>query len=181
MKLLLAALAALVGFCSLPVSAQSANGASGATTYGPTSGSGGGPVGSTSVSPPESRATYSDSTRAIDKAAKDGAATKKTGGATVTFGPDDDSADGGPTRATPPPTSAPTSKTATQELKSGTSSTGGTGTSMDSAQARKTQPSLLRKNRNDGLASRHRAQRLSEVEVESERAAECARAAHTEM
>ncbi len=121
MKLIIAFIGFIV-LSALPAFAQNANGSSGATTYGPTSGGSGGAVGSTSVSPPNSRGTYSDSTRALNKAKKEGAPAKKTDRATVTFGPEDDSADGGVTKS-----QASKAPTTNRELKSGKSSTGETG------------------------------------------------------
>jgi hypothetical protein len=108
---------------TLPARAQNANGASGATTYGPTSG---GSVGSTSVSPPRtvlpptSHANESASTRAFHRAKEEHAAAKKGGGPSVTFGPEDDSADGGPLKKpieTPTPPDKRIEKRKPRQLK----------------------------------------------------------------
>jgi hypothetical protein len=73
--------------------------------------------------------TYSDTTRALNEAKKEGAATTKVGGSTIPTG--DESSSTGGTGLAPDVTS--NARTAKEELRTGSTSTGGTGTTMDEA------------------------------------------------
>ncbi len=81
--------------------------------------------------PPDARDTYSDTSRSLKEAEKQGAATTKTGGSTAMIPDDGSPMTNGGTGVAP---QRANNLDANEELrKSGTSSTGGTGTKMDDA------------------------------------------------